>query len=189
MRSHRNVVPFVVVAAIAALASTRALAGSVTGLTTFTAGTPAKSSEVNGNFSAVKTAVDDNSARIDALSPPVERAWLLALNAACAHVFGAATPTHVFLAATGIRGDTGRTGNEVCASINLGRSWSFGDANGAGQCIGMLPANDLAHSTLATFVDSGIDFASDQTRCASTMLSLSSDWADGVNGGWVACCD
>ena len=36
-------------------------AGDVTGLKTFSAGTPAKASEVNANFSAVKTAVDDNN--------------------------------------------------------------------------------------------------------------------------------
>jgi len=43
------------------------IAGQVTGLIDFTAGTPAKASEVNGNFTAVKTAVDDNNARIAAL--------------------------------------------------------------------------------------------------------------------------
>jgi hypothetical protein len=42
-------------------------AGPVVGLTPFTAGTPARASEVNGNFSAVKTAVDDNHQRITAL--------------------------------------------------------------------------------------------------------------------------
>lgn len=41
-------------------------AGDVSGLTTFSAGTPARAAEVNGNFSAVKTAVDDNHARITA---------------------------------------------------------------------------------------------------------------------------
>jgi hypothetical protein len=41
-----------------------ATASEVTGLTTFTSGTPAKASEVNDNFSAVKTAVDDNAANI-----------------------------------------------------------------------------------------------------------------------------
>lgn len=47
---------------LASLAS----AGEVTGLTTFTAGTPAKAAEVNGNFTAVKAAVDDNHARLTA---------------------------------------------------------------------------------------------------------------------------
>jgi hypothetical protein len=44
------------------------IAGTVTGLTTFTANTPARASEVNGNFTAVKTAVDDNQAQITALN-------------------------------------------------------------------------------------------------------------------------
>lgn len=43
-----------------------AAAGPVNGLTSFTAGTPARAAEVNGNFTAVKTAVDDNDARITA---------------------------------------------------------------------------------------------------------------------------
>lgn len=43
-----------------------AAAGPVNGLTSFTAGTPARAAEVNGNFTAVKDAVDDNDARITA---------------------------------------------------------------------------------------------------------------------------
>jgi len=42
-------------------------AGSVTLPFTFSAGTTARASEVNANFAAVKTAVDDNHARITAL--------------------------------------------------------------------------------------------------------------------------
>src|SRR5688500_16297129 len=41
-----------------------ATASEVTGLVTFTSGTPARAAEVNGNFNAVKSAVDDNHARI-----------------------------------------------------------------------------------------------------------------------------
>lgn len=44
-----------------------ALAGNVTGLTTFTNGTPAIATEVNANFTAVKTAVDDNYSRVTAV--------------------------------------------------------------------------------------------------------------------------
>jgi len=44
-----------------------ASAGSVTIPTTFTSGTTAKASEVNANFTAVKTAVDDNDSRIATL--------------------------------------------------------------------------------------------------------------------------
>lgn len=46
-------------------------ADQVTGLASFTAGTPAKASEVNANFTAVKTAVDGNHARIAALEAAV----------------------------------------------------------------------------------------------------------------------
>ena len=42
-------------------------AGSLTVPSTFSAGTPAVAAEVNGNFTAVKTAVDDNDSRITAL--------------------------------------------------------------------------------------------------------------------------
>ncbi|HYM36152.1 MAG TPA: hypothetical protein VET48_12185, partial [Steroidobacteraceae bacterium] len=44
-----------------------AMAGTVEGLTTFMASTPARASEVNANFTAVKTAVDDNHNRIGSL--------------------------------------------------------------------------------------------------------------------------
>jgi hypothetical protein len=52
------------VAALFSLASGGSLAGSVAPLTTFTAGTTAQASQVNGNFNAVSTAVNDNNARI-----------------------------------------------------------------------------------------------------------------------------
>lgn len=48
-------------------ASQTGYAGDVNGLTTFTACMPARAAEVNGNFTAVKTAVDDNHAHIGAL--------------------------------------------------------------------------------------------------------------------------
>ncbi len=53
--------------AVGATLTLPGLAGQVTSLVSFTANTPAKASEVNGNFTAVKTAVDDNDARINAL--------------------------------------------------------------------------------------------------------------------------
>ena len=54
-------------AGVLATLSATLIAGQVTGLTQFTAGSPAKAAEVNSNFLAVKTAVDDNHARISTL--------------------------------------------------------------------------------------------------------------------------
>ena len=56
------------------------VAGQVTGLINFTAGTPAVAGEVNGNFNAVKTAVDDNDARIAALEAKLASMTVTTLN-------------------------------------------------------------------------------------------------------------
>src|SRR6267143_2036394 len=48
-------------------AASLSYAGPVGPLTTFSAGTPARASDVNGNFSAVSTAVNDNASRITTL--------------------------------------------------------------------------------------------------------------------------
>jgi hypothetical protein len=63
---NKSILTIAVSAAFLAAAQPN-LAGEVTGLTSFTAGTPAVASQVNGNFTAVKTAVDNNHARITTL--------------------------------------------------------------------------------------------------------------------------
>jgi len=55
------------VTAVLCIAAIPAYAGQVTITNTFTAGTPAVAAEVNTNFGDVKTAVDDNDARIKTL--------------------------------------------------------------------------------------------------------------------------
>jgi hypothetical protein len=55
----------------ALLLATPAWAGPVGPLTTFSSNTPAVASEVNGNFTAVKSAVDDNATRIGTLETTV----------------------------------------------------------------------------------------------------------------------
>lgn len=55
----------------ATIAASAAHADEVEGLITFTAGTPAKASEVNDNFAAVKTAVDGTHADVVALQQAV----------------------------------------------------------------------------------------------------------------------
>lgn len=52
---------------LAALIAASAAASQVGDLTTFTAGTPARASEVNANFDALKNAVNDIDARITAV--------------------------------------------------------------------------------------------------------------------------
>ena len=52
--------------------SSAALAGPLTVPNTFTANTPARAAEVNGNFDAVKTAVDDNDSRITTNSADID---------------------------------------------------------------------------------------------------------------------
>ncbi len=66
---------------IAALLAAAGLshAGPLGPLTTFTAGTPAKASEVNGNFSVVSTAVNDNASRITTLESTVTPAGNIVL--------------------------------------------------------------------------------------------------------------
>jgi hypothetical protein len=53
--------------AMSGMLATSAIASEVTIPNTFSAGSPAVASEVNANFSAVKTAVDDNNRRADEL--------------------------------------------------------------------------------------------------------------------------
>lgn len=62
------------------LALPTAFAGQITGLNSFTAGTPARAANMNDNFTAVKTAVDDNHARITSLE--TANTALAAANAA-----------------------------------------------------------------------------------------------------------
>jgi len=70
-------------------------AGPVGPLTTFTSGTPAKASEVNANFSAVKTAVDDNASRITTLQSTVTPAGNIVLvpsTASAGNILKGTTP-------------------------------------------------------------------------------------------------
>ncbi|MEW6434448.1 MAG: hypothetical protein AB1730_23350 [Myxococcota bacterium] len=69
-----------------------AVAGNVTLPNTFQPNTPARAAEVNANFAAVKTAVDDNSAQISTL----------ATRLTAAEVAGAALDTRVAAAETSI---------------------------------------------------------------------------------------
>jgi trimeric autotransporter adhesin len=69
-----------VIVNLSLIAMPTAFAGEVVGLNSFTAGTPARAANVNDNFTAVKTAVDDNHARIALLE--TANTALAAANAA-----------------------------------------------------------------------------------------------------------
>ena len=60
------------IAAAFMIGGSSAMAGEVSGLVNFEAETTAKASEVNGNFAAVKTAVDENDARITSNAAAIE---------------------------------------------------------------------------------------------------------------------
>jgi len=62
----KNKILFAGVTVFSMVAAPAVWAGSLTIPNTFTSGTPAKAAEVNANFSAVKTEVDDNDSRITA---------------------------------------------------------------------------------------------------------------------------
>ncbi len=62
----------VIALGLIAFAASSAWAGSVTIPNTFSAGTKAEADKVNENFTAVKTAVDDNDARINTLNTGIE---------------------------------------------------------------------------------------------------------------------
>jgi len=61
----------------------RSSAGQVTGLITFTAGTAAKAADVNANFTAVKTAVDDNAAKLAKFGTDLYKPLTLAAEQTC----------------------------------------------------------------------------------------------------------
>lgn len=69
MLKTKNVLDLTSLLTIAVFAATvsSAQAAPVAALTSFTSGTPAKASEVNANFTALKTAADANDTRIAAL--------------------------------------------------------------------------------------------------------------------------
>jgi len=67
MRARITISPLFVVAGALLLLMPPAVASQVGSLTTFTNGTPANADEVNANFDALRTAVNDNDTRITTL--------------------------------------------------------------------------------------------------------------------------
>jgi hypothetical protein len=71
-----------VVLAVLSIPAGLALASQVTGTSNFISGTPIRAADMNANFTAVKSAVDDNHARLTTLEGANLEARLAALEAA-----------------------------------------------------------------------------------------------------------
>jgi len=63
----KNFKQMILAGAVATLMGSSVMAAEVGDITTFTAGTPAQASQVNANFQALITAINDNNSRIEAL--------------------------------------------------------------------------------------------------------------------------
>ena len=98
-------------------------AGPVGPLTTFNSGTPALASEVNGNFSAVKTAVDDNAARITTLQTTVTPAGNIVLVPSTASTGNILKGTTPFIHNFGLA--------NTFIGVNAGNFTMTGDSNTA----------------------------------------------------------
>jgi len=102
---------YVLLLGVFTLSASQAIAATVTGLNTFSSGTPALASEVNDNFTNVKSAVDDNNSRISNLD-------LNNVYSVSAHAFTLSTVSGCTLAK-----DTFRawfpTGNNCTASASV----------------------------------------------------------------------
>ena len=141
------------IAIIMAVTSLSAIAGSVTGLTTFTGGTPALASEVNTNFAAVKSAVDDNHNRLSSVETNKQ-----------SRVTGACT------AGTSI------------TSINANGTVSCSAVTTTVTRVISLPANALAinpASTIISLQPGGLRWRATFTDGATLAIKAPSDYAGG----------
>jgi hypothetical protein len=143
---NKSILSVVVSATFMAMSQT-GLASEVTGLTSFTANTPAVAAQVNANFTAVKTAVDNNHARITTLegntaNPNISGTITLVPSTATAgNIMKGATPflhdygtNNTFLGENA--GNFTMTGNSNTANgagaLNSNTTGNQNTANGAG---------------------------------------------------------
>ena len=116
-----------------------AVASDVTGLISFTALTPARAADVNGNFNVVKTAVDDNQAQITALETAnaALEARIAALETKLASVSNTTEngqPTVLFHGVN-VRIDNGMGSTATANGTgNLIVGYNEADASGASRC-------------------------------------------------------
>jgi hypothetical protein len=153
-------------------------AGPVGPLTTFSANTTAKASEVTGNFSAVRTAVDDNAARITTLETTVAPAGNIVLGISTATagnvLKGAASFIHNFGTDNTFIGENAgnftMTGNRNTAS---GVSALLNNTTGAQNTAGGMEA--LLNNT------TGINNTANGVRALMFNTTGSQNTASGVN--------
>ncbi len=113
------------------MAALSVMAAELTIPHTFTAGTPAKASEVNANFNAVKSAVDDKETRVDALETD-----------------NAANKANI---AT-LQNSVGEKQNRVTGSCSVGSAISEIKADGTVVCEAFTPAGKVVVGPASFFV-------------------------------------
>lgn len=132
---------------------TPALAGDVIIPTTFTSGTPAVAAQVNGNFTAVKTAVDDNNQRIAELEAQLSN--IMALNPYITVNTAGGIPNVTFsginvqvVNGEGSTGTTNGTGNLIVGYDEV-------DSSGTGHCTLAFDGLDQLLNTEALCIGAG----------------------------------
>jgi hypothetical protein len=151
-----------------AIAAGVALAGQVTFPSTFpfTAGTPIRAAEVNAALTAVKTAVDDNHARVSTLETNVAALTTRGLTLPSTASLAASSPSAIGLSITAATGKTAVKG----LGGNYGLVGDTLDATGAG----ILAANSAGNGGAALELSGGLK-VSGSGRPAFTHVATASN--------------
>ena len=168
-----------------------ALAGTVTIPNTFTAGTAAQAAQVNANFSAIDTAVDDNAADISANTTAIgtkqNRVSGSCPTGQSIRVINADGTVQcenddVGTGITGVTAGSGLTGGGTSGTVTL--SVATGGITGSHIATGTITASDIATGGII-----GADIASSTitgTHIASGSIGGSDIATNAITGGHIA---
>jgi hypothetical protein len=171
-------------ALVGAVIAGRALAGNVTLPYVFQPNTPARASEVNANFNAVKAAVDDNATQIQALSASVDAGVLqVASQLTALETQASSTQANVMTLQSSVA--TLQT-----ALADLSARVSALEANKYNPPLYAFQTADLLNSVSGNWANIPGASVTVTTTKASTVLRLSASGAIARYGGtapWVRC--